>query len=79
MFAAALLGVDNLGLNNAEEKGAVSVLSLQPEIMGICSRNCSVLLFSLWVLKGCLGVAAELHRGCQDSSALCKTLVVAHF
>lgn len=79
MFAAALLGVDNLRLNNAEDEGAVSVLSLQPETMGMCSRNCSVLLFRLWVLKGCLGVAAELHRDSQDGSALCKTLVVAHF
>lgn len=42
--------------------------------MGICSRNCSVLLFSPWMLKGCLSVVAELHRGSQDSSALVQDL-----
>lgn len=71
MLAAALLGVDNLGLNNAKDEGVVSVLSLQPETMGICSRNCSLLLFSLWVLKGCLSVAAESCTEAPRTALLC--------
>lgn len=58
MFAAALLGVCNSGLNNTEAEGAVSVLSLQPEAKGIRSRNCSVLLLQP------LGVKRLLEFGC---------------
>lgn len=55
------------------------MLSLQPETMGIRSRNGSVLLFCFWVFKGCLSEAVELHRGSQDSSALRNTSVVVDF
>lgn len=58
VFAAALLGVYNSGLNNTEAEEAVSVLSLQPEAMGIHSRSCSVLLFQP------LGVKRLLKFGC---------------
>lgn len=58
MFAAALLGVDNSELNHTEDEGAVSVLSLQPEAVGIHSRSCSVLLSQP------LGVKRLLECGC---------------